>query len=232
MSRNKISTDPTGERDEQGMRDKPEVTSETASTLDGFKVGADQISNGNLASDDDFDLAALRRSQDFTEVTVKRAITTVPVRRPDKQDFVRVKPGEENRLEVEVIELKDEREMYFVAKSMRADVAGLMTPKSLVTTLNRQGVISLWPIGLPGGDGRLNPWHASAYEAAKWAESKWVRVVPIMSLGGYEVMYAADPLPEPDWPDVTFQQLLKIAFRDRYIRDFDHPVIKRLLGRA
>jgi len=197
-----------------------------------IEVGSDQIRNGAMTGDDDFDLAALRRSQDFTEISVKRAITTVPVRRPDKQDFIRVKPGDENRLEVEVIDLKVEREMYLVVKDMRADVAGLLMPKLLVTTINRQGELSLWPIGLPGPDGRLNPWHASAYEAVKLGETKWIRLIASMSLGAYEVVYALDPLPDPEWPDLTFQQILKIAFRDKYIRDFDHPVIKRLLGRA
>jgi hypothetical protein len=35
---------------------------------------------------------------------------------------------------------------------------------------------------------------------------------------------------EPVWPEASFQDLIKIAFRDRLITTIDHPVIKRLRG--
>jgi len=43
--------------------------------------------------------------------------------------------------------------------------------------------------------------------------------------------YESSPgLPEPQWPEVTFQDLVKIAFKDHFIRDLDHPVVRRLRG--
>ncbi len=53
-----------------------------------------------------------------------------------------------------------------------------------------------------------------------------------MSLGAYEIFEAASDLPDPEWPEVTFQEVLEIAFRDRFIKDFDHPVLRRLRGAA
>ena len=50
-----------------------------------------------------------------------------------------------------------------------------------------------------------------------------------MSLGAYEVVEASTKS-EPEWPDVTFNELLRIAFRDRLVDRLDHPVIKRLRG--
>ena len=39
-------------------------------------------------------------------------------------------------------------------------------------------------------------------------------------------------LAEPAWPAKTFGDLLKVAFRDRFIDSIDHPVLKRLRGEA
>lgn len=51
-----------------------------------------------------------------------------------------------------------------------------------------------------------------------------------MSLGGYEVFQATGGLPEPQWPDTSFQELVDIAFKGRFIDSMDHPVLKRLMG--
>ena len=66
-------------------------------------------------------------------------------------------------------------------------------------------------------------------EAAELARTKWVRVQANMTLGAYEVTYA-EHLPDPEWPDVPFQELLRIAFKDRYIDSLDHPVLRQLRG--
>jgi hypothetical protein len=51
-----------------------------------------------------------------------------------------------------------------------------------------------------------------------------------MSLGAYEMFQATADLPEPDWPDLTFPEILKIAFRDHVVDRDDHPVVQRLRG--
>ena len=47
---------------------------------------------------DPFDPAALRISTNFEAVSVKRVIVAVPVRKPKRQDFIRVHPDECYRL--------------------------------------------------------------------------------------------------------------------------------------
>ena len=61
---------------------------------------------------------------------------------------------------------------------------------------------------------------------------KWVRVAANMSLGAYEVYEASANLPDPEWPDKSFAELLQVAFRDKHIATLDHPVLKRLRGEA
>ena len=48
---------------------------------------------GNAVSDDPFDLSKLRINPENIEGTsVKKLVTTIPVRKPGNQDFVRVRP--------------------------------------------------------------------------------------------------------------------------------------------
>jgi hypothetical protein len=159
-------------------------------------------------------------------------LTTVPVRKPDKAWFVRVHPSEDYRLETAVIELKEERETYLVAKPLWPELAGESTfsPRIIYTAVNRQGVVFLWPIRLPGPDGKLDDWNQSALEAAQRAQARWVRVQANMALGAYEVYEATAPLPEPTFPDLSLMELLKIGFKGRFIDSLDHPVLKKLRG--
>ncbi|HXB81202.1 MAG TPA: hypothetical protein VNX23_27980 [Bradyrhizobium sp.] len=180
---------------------------------------------------DPFDLGNLRLSQSFTETAgVKKLLTIVPVRKPNPQDWVRVHPGSEYRENFPLIELKDEREEYVVAASLVPELVGEFVSKTLYTTVNRQGVVSLWPVRLPDPDGREMEWHRSAREAAELATTRWVRCKANRSLGAYEIFQAEACIAEPTWPDLTFQEVIRIAFRDRLITSMDHPVIKRLRG--
>lgn len=61
---------------------------------------------------------------------------------------------------------------------------------------------------------------------------KWVRVPASMSLGAYEVFEASGDIPEPVWPEHSFEEILTIAFRDRVVDRFDHHLIQRLQGRS
>ena len=185
----------------------------------------------NEATNNPFDPSHLRLSQNFAETLgVKKAIITVPVRKPSRQDFVRVHPSDGYRLETAVLELKEERETYLVDPVLWPVLPGELTPKVLFTTVNRQGVLTLWPVRLPGDDGRLDDWNASALEAAEMARKGWVRVTANMSLGAYEVYEATGDLPDPDWPDMSFAEILKVAFKGHYVTEVDHPVIRRLRG--
>jgi len=183
---------------------------------------------------DPFDLESLRLSQNFGElVGVKKLLKTVPVRKPGKQDFFRVRPGEDWRLETAVLELKEDRETYLVAPGLWSELPGELVPKVLFNTINRQGVVAIWPVRLSGEGGRQDNWSRSALEAADLGQRIWIRLVANMSLGGYEIYQATrDDLPEPIWPDLSFQEILKIAFQDRFIQTLDHSVIRRLKGEA
>jgi hypothetical protein len=147
---------------------------------------------------DPFDPSNLRLDQSFVTTSgVKKLLTTVPVRKPNGQDFVRVHPGEDYRLTTAIIELKDDREVYVVLPHVAIQLPGEVSPVVLFTGTNRQGVTFLWPVKLPGADGRINEWHRSAHEAAERAMSVWLRVKADMALGAYSMFEASASIPDP-----------------------------------
>jgi hypothetical protein len=180
-----------------------------------------------------FDLASMRLPQNFSGlVGVKTLVTTVEVGKPDKQAFIRTHPDPEYRLETVVLEMKADRASYLVHPSLWNELLARdeAVPKVLFTVINRQGVLSLWPIRLPGRDGRLDAWNQSALEAALLAMDHWVRVRANRALGANEVDQAVGLTDEPQWPTMSFEEIVKIAFKHRYIRSWDDEVLRRLRG--
>jgi hypothetical protein len=178
-----------------------------------------------------FDPRKLRLSQRFGEgADVRRVLATVPVRKPHRQEFVRVHPDAAMRLDTALLEVKEERQTYLVNPALWPELPGETVPKTLYTAVTRQGVVVLWPVRLPDEAGRLDDWNTSAHEAAKCAESHWVRVAANMALGAYDIYEALSQFSDPVWPDLSFERLLEIGFRDRFIDSLDHPVVRRLRG--
>jgi len=182
-------------------------------------------------SDDEFDLGRLRINPELLETTsVKKLLTTVPVRKPIAQDFVRVRPEPQYREMMAFIELKDDRETYIVDLVAVPELQGECFFASLFTAINRSGVLFMWPVRAPAADGRTSEWHTSAATAAQHAMRKWTRVKSNMGLGAYEIFEAEGSIPDPIWPELSFNAILRIAFKDRVVRSLDHPVVKRLRG--
>ena len=91
-----------------------------------------------------FDLASLRLSQDFgSMVGVKKVITTIPVHKPHKQDFVRVRVEDDYQFSTAVIEMKEDRETFLVAQPLWNELPGEIIPKVFLTGMTRQGVLFL-----------------------------------------------------------------------------------------
>jgi hypothetical protein len=184
---------------------------------------------------DPSELAKLRLSQDFSELTlVKPVLTNVACRKPHKQEFIRVRPGEDHRFTTGCYTDRDSRETYLVGPDVRDYLAGDVVPTLLVVCLSRNSTIPfIWPLTIPGVDGRPNRWHESAMEAARIAEKEWVKVRSDMSAGAYIPHVAYGKLSDPDWNSVlSIEELLKLAFKDRFIASEDHVVIRRLRGES
>jgi hypothetical protein len=210
-------------------------TAETAETVttETAKTAKTKTAAASTPPDPFTDLSQIRLDQSFTDACgVKKLLTTIPVRKPLAQDFVRVHPDEAYRGNFPIIDLKNEREIYLVTRQMAPSLVGECVPAILFTAINRQGVVFIWPVRLPGYDGKTNIWHQSAHEAAERAMTGWMRVKANMSLGAYEMFAAEGSLHDPEWPNLPFNELLRIAFKDRLVDRIDHPVVKRFRGLA
>ena len=175
---------------------------------------------------------ALKLSQSYTDQTAAtKVFSNIPVQKPNKQEFIRVNRDPENRLETMVLEIKEDRETYLVDPPLWEELHNELTTKVLVLYVNRQNVLKLWPIKLPGADGKLDSWNESALEAAQFAQNAWVRVSSNMGLGAYDIYEADEMLPEPHWQEISMEKILELAFKGKYIDSLDHPAIQKLKGR-
>jgi hypothetical protein len=180
---------------------------------------------------DSLDLTALRLPQTFGAVAgVKRVLTTVPVRKPSNQAYVRVHQSAEWRMPAAILQLKEDGECYLVDPSIVPYLAQEVRAKLLYVYVTRDGNIAVWPINLPGEDGRLDAWSQSAHSAAELAQTSWVRLVANRGVGAYDIYQAPAIADEPLWPEMTFKEVLHLAFKDRLITSMEHPIVKRLRG--
>lgn len=157
-------------------------------------------------------------------------LNVVPVRKPGKQEFIRVHP--DYQLPVQVIELDDERETYLVAPNMVHRLNGETKPKLLRLAVSRAGSVFLWPLVPASAESTSGgSWHTSARAAATRAETQWLRVTSDQAAGMYQTKVADHLEAAPAWPAETFEEIVFLAFpEDRRIVDPGHPVVRRLAG--
>jgi hypothetical protein len=180
---------------------------------------------------DPFDPAALRISGD-AEISTERVLTAVPVRKPKRDEFFRVRAGEDFTMDALVVEREDDldREIYVVVPAVADAVLEVARRVRLFTCISKRGTVFLWPAKLPGESGSGQRWAETGLKIAGHAETLWVRMWGDRSLGGYTMIKAKGNLEEPKWPDKTFRELLRIAFEGRIIDRPDHPLIRELNG--
>jgi hypothetical protein len=189
------------------------------------------MDEGNVPLVPGIDLEACRLSQDFASTAgVRKVLTRVQVRKPNKTEFFRVSTDSAHQFKGMVLELKEHGETYLATAAMHAALPGLLKPVELRLAVNRFGNAFIIPAPLPDADGRLNPWHESMLVALAEAENAWVRVTANMKGGCYDLLVAESHLGEPSWPEHTFQELVGIAFRNRIIDSDKHPIVQELLG--
>lgn len=164
------------------------------------------------------------------EPAARKILTNVQVRKPGRQEWFRVHPEPNMRLDSLILEMHEERLIYLVAPDVAPAIPGDAVAKTIYTTITRHGAILLWPVRLPDERGRLDEWNTVAHEAALRAESKWIRLAANMGVGTYDVFEALIEIDEPEWPELPFQRLLEMAFKDRFVDSIEHPVIRRLRG--
>ena len=155
-----------------------------------------------------FDPAALRINPETAAgaIGVKRKILSVSVGRPEKTDFVRVHPDQSFRLDTALIEDKRNREFYLVGPTLWPELPDFISLVRICVSVTRHGTPFLWSAKLPDPN-HPNAWLTTMLEAQELAINAWVRVQSDRSAGSYAVFEATGNLPEPQWPDLSLQQM-------------------------
>jgi hypothetical protein len=183
---------------------------------------------------DPFNLEELRAVPDLESVSVEKILTTVPVKRPGKNDFFRVHPDEGYAIDYYVLEHDTDQDQttYWVTPNLWDVLSDYLRKVRLFTCISKRGNVFLWPAKLPTLDGNrgAQAWYKSALQAADEAKKQWVKIIGNRDIGAYDLVRARGNLGDPQWPDHSFEDLIRLAFRDKLIDTTDHPVIKDLNG--
>jgi hypothetical protein len=175
--------------------------------------------------------ASLRLSQNFGQTLgVKKVLTTVPVTKPSKDRFFRTHESPDRVYPAWTLEETGKGETYIVSEEVASVLGTLVRAVELYVAIDRQNNLFLIPVPLPGGKGVRNSWHESRLQAVIRARSVWLRICSNDASKGYDIYEATASLPEPNWPDITLDELLEIAFRGRILATVDHPVVQEKLG--
>jgi hypothetical protein len=182
---------------------------------------------------DPFEPANLRLDPEYLKTGgVKKLLTTVPVRKPNKQDFIRVHSDPEYRLcGVGMIELQEEREIYLVTPGyVRQLEPQTFSFCNLYLAINRQKVVFLWPCEIAGDRGPCKSMAHFGTGGRGESDGSMDQGRGEHEFGAYEFFVAENPLSDPEWPSVSLRDLLQIAFKGHVIDGRDHPVMQRLRG--
>jgi hypothetical protein len=188
----------------------------------------------SAAAPDPFNAKALRLPSAFEHnAGIRKVINDIPVRKPHGQEWIRVHPGPDFVGNYGVIILRDENEFYLLHPNLVGVYENEMTPVRIFTCMSMNKNLFMWAAKLPGrGNKNSDRWASSAIDAAEAAMKRKVRVQSNKGLGAYEFYYSDNPTPENDpvWPDLEFNEMLRIAFAKpgRFIDSHNHEVIRIL----
>jgi hypothetical protein len=166
---------------------------------------------------------------------VKKILTTIPIRKPNKHEFFRVRAGEEYWQPVAFLELG--RDVFLIHPL----VVPHLDPDDffyayLCLAISRSGFLFFWPVKVPNAE-RRNTWNESALMVARLAVDKWIKLRSRQEDGRGGGFYEGEePLvtfKDPVWPDLTLKELYDIAFKGGHIIDrIDHEAIQKLTGQV
>ena len=176
--------------------------------------------------EDNFDLAELKLEATAStgEFKVSEAATTF--RRPFKTEFWMT--NEKFQASFSIIEEERSGNVCIVKPSLRADLEREAKDAEIALVGNNYGELFLSAFKHPWSSG--DEWGGTRLEALSVSKKKYVRMRPNMELNRYDIIVARGDFPEPEWPDESFEDILRKVFAGRVVGSMDHEIVKRLRG--
>lgn len=208
------------------MNNNKSNTFEQESDFSETKINPTDDKSDNFNEDIFSDLDRIMIGLDIDGLGTKTPIlNTIPVKKPNKQWFNRVHPTMMIAAALFIPHDKPDQP-YFVVPGLIDALREEVVLNVLFVAITNFNHLFLWPITHPSE----NRWHLSALEAVQVAKEKWIRVRANKIIGAYDIIEAQDQLADPKWPEISMNDILRLAFKDRIIVSLDHPEIKRLKG--
>lgn len=182
--------------------------------------GADEFSPENLRVLNTLDLKDL----------LKVELVEIAVRKPKKDEWFRVLPGEFQQGGI----LEIQRETYWVSPKIQSQFLGdpCFSMRICVLAVTKQGLPFIWPLRPDCESGGKSDKSARAPLAAmQLAQKKWTRMYWVKDRFEYAIE-TADIEDEPKFPEKSFSELLRLGFKASVISTLDHPALLELKGRA
>jgi len=165
-------------------------------------------------------------------VSLRKIVDRVPLVKYPKQKFFKTHPTWA-WMGVTALVLKDDDETYLVA----GDIANQIDSETIVINLYvihlQSGALNVIKAPCEDKEGKWNTWHKSINNLVAGEGRKgWIRVQPDREASSYVAMAASASWVEPEWPDITLDKIMNLAFDngERIITSLDHPVLKALRG--
>ena len=176
------------------------------------------------------DLAALGRPLDEL-LPSEKVLTSLPVRKPKRDEWVRLHP--EIHARVYVYESKDDQSWYVVLPDFLEPLLDVVRYVEMSLAVNYAGTPFAWPVPLPT-ESKSHRAHVTAFAGAEQARREWVRIS--WGDGEYDVYRRSSAKVEPKWPSEigSASEMLRFASKAggfEVIDSMDHPVVRGLLGR-
>ena len=202
------------------VEETPEVTSEASVQTEKMTL-------------DGIDLSEFTPEASDIAIVSKTKPTIIPIGRRDDQTWQQF--HKEWVLRLNCIKRKADRSHFPVTREALPYCLEWVKPYKFfvgITTSNAIFLLDIPEETEDEKDGKAlgRSWHESAQQYVIEGRKGWIRVVANRSAGGYDIKYPEGNLGEPVWPDVTLEEILNIAFRDRIIKDKNHRLIKDLQG--
>lgn len=181
----------------------------------------------------------LRITQDFGDISVETAYTHIPLRKPGKTEFFRVNPCEESRGQFLFLDYSEPgamtKDKYLIVPELVNQIPDVSGVKAhlVVTAVSRpENAPFLWPIRLPNKT-MFGPdtWALCDLKILKRSEEEWLRKETKAGVQGYMAVISKADWPEPEFPNLSFQEMLAKAIpEERIIKDQSHTVIRKMRG--
>ncbi|WP_448553316.1 hypothetical protein [Thalassotalea montiporae] len=117
---------------------------------------------------------------------------------------------------------------YIVAKDIADKLSGDAKARQLYLAMMRTGETFVLSVPAPTPANRKNSWVRSAHDAVQKGMKNYIRVSRFDE--AYRTIESQKPFKQPEWPDISLEEMIEQAFDDRFITDSEHPVMKELIG--